>query len=64
MSWNKTGAYISGVYNGVAYSGRVRDSRVCLGGAVEHWVDLDEPIRFQGTERTRIFVRDERYSHA
>ena len=64
MSWNKTGSYISGVYHDQAYSGRVLDSRVKLGGRVEHWVELDEPVYIGTDRRDRIVVEDERYSHA
>lgn len=58
--WDRKNQIIHGRYLGqFAYAGAVRGSRVKLGGAVQHTVDLFDSIFVHGAERFTILV-DER----
>lgn len=58
--WDRKNQVIHGRYlNQFPYAGVVRHSRVKLGGAVQHTVDLFESIMVFGCERFTILV-DER----
>jgi hypothetical protein len=57
MTWNLEGLKIKGTYLGdFPVSGRVRLSRVQLGGTVAHHVDLDIPIQVYGAVRESVIV--------
>ncbi len=57
MKWDLTGERINGLYMGLfPYVGTVQSSRVKYGGAVQHTVVLDEPIKVYGALRDHILV--------
>lgn len=57
MSWDLSGKRINGLYMGLfPYSGLVTESRVKLGGSIQHAVKLDEPFKVYGAMRERILV--------
>lgn len=57
MKWDLTGERVNGLYMGMfPYVGTVESSRVKYGGAVQHTVIVDEPIRVYGALRDRILV--------
>jgi len=59
MGWDKTGSYISGLYlNMFPFAGIVRESRVKYGGQVQHTVDLINPIRVFGVDKTVVLVEE------
>lgn len=56
--WDRTNQVIRGEYFGIPYRGVVRDSRVRLGGAVCHYVDLFDDIKVRGSVRESIIVEE------
>lgn len=57
MDWNLEGKQINGLYMGLfPYAGKVVESRVKYGGAVQHTVVVDEPFKVYGEVRERILV--------
>ena len=57
MDWNLEGKQINGLYMGLfPYVGKVVESRVKYGGAVQHTVVVDEPFKVYGEVRERILV--------
>lgn len=57
MDWNLEGKQINGLYMGLfPYAGKVVESRVKYGGAVQHTVVVDEPFKVYGEIRERILV--------
>jgi hypothetical protein len=60
MSWVLEGQRVRGTYhNGFEIEGTVSLSRVCYGGAVQHTVELDEPIMVYGAPRERLLFYSE-----
>ena len=59
-NWNDlVGERINGLYMGLfPYTGRVVESRVKYGGAVQHTVVVDEPFMVYGDLRERILVEN------
>jgi hypothetical protein len=47
MSWDLTGKRVKGIHNGVEFMGRVIDSRVRYGGAVQLTVKLAAPVQYR-----------------
>ncbi len=58
MNWDRNGHIISGMYEGVAYAGRVTNSRAKSGGEIQHTIDLFEPIYVDGKRHDKITVND------
>jgi hypothetical protein len=57
--WNRTNQRIRGMYLGQhEYDGVVSQSRVKLGGTVQHAVDLLDPIIVYGEQRNSILVNE------
>jgi hypothetical protein len=57
MNWNLEGQRVKGLYLAQwPYTGRVLASRVKFGGAVQHTVELDQPIEVYGAWRETILV--------
>ena len=54
--WDRTNQFIRGTYMGVPYRGVVSHSRVKLGGAVQHVVDLLDDISVFGDVRDAILI--------
>lgn len=54
--WNRTDQVIQGTYMGVPYQGVVSHSRVKLGGAVQHSVDLFDLIEVFGEQRDSVLI--------
>ena len=56
--WYLKDMYVTGDYYGHTVTGKVRDSRVRLGGEIIHYVDLPEPqpIGFRGTMRDSVIL--------
>ena len=57
--WYLKGLYVTGDYHGHTVTGKVRDSRVKLGGEIIHYVDLPEPqpIGYHGTIRECVILK-------
>jgi len=58
MNWDKKDHIISGIYQGVAYAGRVRKSQQKKMGEIHHTIDLFEPIYIDDTRYDSITVDD------
>lgn len=58
MNWDKSGHIISGIYEGVAYAGRVTNSSARTNGEICHTIDLFEPIYVGGERLNKITVSD------
>jgi hypothetical protein len=56
--WNRTNQLIHGTYMDQPYQGIIMHSRVKLGGAVQHLVDLLDPITVFESERTSILIEE------
>ena len=57
MGWDRTGQTIRGVYlDSTPYMGKVIDSRVKYGGAVQHTVELFRPIRVFNNKNLRTHI--------
>lgn len=57
MSWNLEGRRVTGKYlQQFEVSGVVTLSRVALGGAVKHTVELDQTIHIYGGERDSVIL--------
>jgi hypothetical protein len=57
MSWNREGQQVAGVYlKSYTVIGTVENSRVKYGGAVQHTVQLAQPIEVFGTMRDRVLL--------
>ena len=54
--WDRTNQVIRGVYMGQPYRGVVGHSRVKYGGAIQHAVDLFDPIEVFGDQRDAILI--------
>ena len=56
--WYLKGLYVTGDYHGHTVTGKVRESRVKLGGTIIHYVDFDEPkpVGFRGTMRDGVIL--------
>ena len=59
MAWDRAGEQVAGTYLGYTVSGVVTESRVKYGGAVQHTLQLAQPLTLFGTERT-VVLMDER----
>jgi hypothetical protein len=59
MAWDRAGEQVAGTYLGYTVSGVVTESRVKYGGAVQHTLQLAQPVTLFGTERT-VVLMDER----
>jgi len=47
MNWNLTGLRVEGNYcDEIPVAGKVTDSRVCYGGAIQHTVVIDEAFDY------------------
>ena len=59
--WVLEGQRVRGMYHDLfPVEGTVSLSRVCYGGAVQHTVELDEPIMVYGASReTLLFYADD-----
>lgn len=57
--WNREGQRIQGLYvDTLPYQGIVRESRIKFGGAIQHTVDLLDPIEVYGETRYAILVEE------
>ena len=59
MAWDRAGEQVAGTYLGHTVSGVVTESRGKYGGAVQHTLQLAQPLTLFGTERT-VVLMDER----
>ncbi len=56
--WDRTNQIVHGFYHDVEYRGIIRGSRVKHGGAVQHTVDLLDPITVYGVPRDMILIEE------
>jgi hypothetical protein len=57
MIWDLEGMEVTGMYLGLwPFSGRVVNSRVKFGGAVQHTVTVDQPICAYGEQLEQLLV--------
>lgn len=56
--WDFKDMYITADYYGHTVTGKVRDSRVKLGGTIVHYIDFDQPqpVGFRGSMRDGVMV--------